>query len=273
MEPRHQKRILTVQDISCLGQCSLTVALPILSACGVEAAIIPSAILSTHTGSWSNFTFRDLTDDLPRITEHWQSYGIKFDAIYTGYIGSARQFDMINVMKKTLLRDGAPVIIDPAMADNGRLYTGFDKEYVKGMAEFVRDADYLLPNITEAALITDTEYRESYGKEYIEKLVYGLVAKGVKNVIITGVSFEPDKIGVCVYDGQIRYYFEDRLSYSMHGTGDVYSSVFTGALVGGQDIYSAAARAAGFTRLAMMNTPKEHGYGVNFESLLGKLSE
>ena len=267
-----QKRIVTVQDISCLGQCSITVALPILSACGVETAIVPSAVLSTHTGNWKSFTFRDLTEDMSAILDHWNSYGEKFDAIYTGYIGSVRQFPIIDEMKKTLLCDGAPVIIDPAMADNGKLYTGFDAEYVEGMKKFVCGADYLLPNITEASLITGMEYKQTYDKEYIETLVFKLTEMGIKNVVITGVSFKEDEIGVCVYDGSFRYHFENKLPFSSHGTGDIYASVFTGALVNGAEKLDAAIKAARFTRNAMLNTPKEHAYGVNFESLLHTLS-
>ncbi len=272
---KNQKRILTVQDISCVGQCSLTVALPILSACGVEAAVIPSAVLSTHTGNWTGFTFRDLTDDIPEITRHWCDNSIFFDGIYTGYIGNARQFDMINVIRDKLLRpgSGAPVIIDPAMADLGKLYYGFDDNFVKGMRKFVRGADYALPNITEASFLTGLDYRETYDEAYIEKLVGGLHELGVKNVIITGVSFEPSKLGICVSDGSsIIYHFEDKLEMSCHGTGDVYASVFTGKLISGMSALESGKAAAVFTRNAMLNTPQEHNYGVNFESILGELS-
>lgn len=273
IEMKAQKRILTVQDISCVGQCSLTVALPILSACGVEAAVIPSAVLSTHTGNWTGFTFRDLTDDIPEITRHWNDNGIDFDGIYTGYIGNARQFDMINVIREKLLRPGAPVIIDPAMADLGRLYYGFDEAFVAGMRKFINGADYALPNITEAAFLTGLDYRESYDEKYIEKLAAETIALGVKNVIITGVSFEPTKLGICVCDGKsIIYHFEDKLEMSCHGTGDVYASVFTGKLISGMSALESGKAAAVFTRNAMLNTPAEHNYGVNFESILGELT-
>lgn len=270
---KDQKRILTVQDISCVGQCSLTVALPILSACGVETAIIPSAVLSTHTGNWTGFTFRDLTDDMPDITRHWEENNILFDGIYTGYIGNARQFDMINVIREKLRRPAAPVIIDPAMADHGKLYYGFDDDFVAGMRGFAAGADYLLPNITEASFLTGMDYREKYDVSYIEKLARETYNLGVKNVLITGVSFEPAKLGICIYDGSsIVYHFEDKLEMNCHGTGDVYASVFTGKLITGSTAFESGKAAAVFTRNAMLNTPAEHAYGVNFESILGELT-
>ena len=179
------KRILTIQDISCVGQCSLTVALPIISACGVETAVLPSAVLSTHTGGFKGFTFRDLTEDMPLIENHWNKEGIKFAAIYTGYLGSTKQIDyVISIINSTLEAD-AKIIIDPAMADNGTLYYGFDDVFVKAMAKLCAKADYVLPNITEACFITGSEYKTEYDKAYIMDLLQKLVANGAKNVILT----------------------------------------------------------------------------------------
>lgn len=149
-------KILTIQDISCMGQCSLTVALPIISACGVETCVLPSAVLSTHTGGFTGFTFRDLTEDMPSINNHWQKEGIKFDAVYTGYLGSAKQIEYVKEIVATSKKEAAPFIVDPAMADNGKLYAGFDDAFVQEMKELCRVADYVLPNITEACLLTDT---------------------------------------------------------------------------------------------------------------------
>ena len=138
------KRILTVQDISCIGQCSLTVALPLLSACGIETAVLPSAVLSTHTGGFKGYTFRDLTEDMPAITDHWEKEKLYFDAVYTGYLGSARQIAYVRDIAKRLLKPGCPLIVDPAMADNGKLYPGFDSDFVESMKELVFGADYIL---------------------------------------------------------------------------------------------------------------------------------
>ena len=154
------KKILTIQDISCVGQCSLTVALPILSACGLETCILPSAVLSTHTAGFSGFTFRDLTDDMPKIQEHWQKENIKFKAIYTGYLGSVKQVGYVRNILDTMGTDDCIRIVDPAMADNGKLYSIFNDEYVKAMRELCASADILIPNITEAAFLAEVEYRE-----------------------------------------------------------------------------------------------------------------
>ncbi len=272
---RPQKRILTVQDISCVGQCSLTVALPILSSCGVETSVIPSAVLSTHTGNWKDFTFRDLTDDIPSITKHWIDNNITFDGLYTGYIGNARQFELIDIIRKNLLREGAPMIIDPAMADNGRLYFGFDDAFVAEMKKFVSSADYLLPNITEAALLTDMPFKTEYGEDYISELIEKLHAIGAKNIVLTGVSFSTDKLGACYSDGStLRYHFEERLNYTCHGTGDVFASVFSGRIVNGFGILDAVKDACVFVCEAMKNTNvAEHPYGTNFESVLYKLNK
>lgn len=269
------KRILTVQDVSCLGQCSVTVALPIISALGIECAIIPSAVLSTHTGAWAGYTFRDLTDDMPEIIKHWRSYNESFDGLYTGYIGNARQFDILKGVRDGLLKPGAPIITDPAMGDYGRLYKGFDLDFVQKMAKYVDGSDYVVPNITEAAFMTGIEYKETYGEEYIERLMRGLHALGAKNAVITGVGFSEDKIGVCVSEGDaLRYHFEDRLSGGLHGTGDVFASVFVGNLINGNGAFDSAVRAARFTKEAMLGTDsRTHSYGVCFESVLNKLFE
>ncbi len=269
------KRILTVQDISCLGQCSITVALPIISALGVECAIIPSAVLSTHTGSWSGYTFRDLTDDMPDIINHWASYNEKFDGLYTGYIGNVKQLEILADVRKKLLKEGAPIITDPAMADYGRLYKGFDENFVKEMAKYTAGSDYVVPNITEASFMTGVEYKEEYDEEYIKRLIAGLKRLGAKEVVLTGVSYTPEKIGVCVSEGErLLYHFEDRVPESFHGTGDVFASVFAASLINGYTALDAAARAARFTREAMLCTdPKTHSYGVSFEAVLGGLSK
>ena len=191
-------KLLTIQDISCVGQCSLTVALPILSAAGVETCILPSAVLSTHTAGFSGFTVRDLTEDIPAIAAHWRRENIAFDAIYTGYLGSTEQVAYVRDIFETLLKPGGLTIVDPAMADNGRLYPAFDGPYVEAMKSLAFGADIILPNITEACFLTDTEYRESYDEAYIAALLDRLTASGAKTVVLTGGSYSPDKTGVVV---------------------------------------------------------------------------
>ncbi len=271
-----QKRILTIQDISCVGQCSLTVALPIISACGVEAAILPSAVLSTHTAGFSGFTFHDLTDDMPSIREHWEKENIKFDAVYTGYLGSIKQIGFVLDIMKSCNKDGAPRIVDPAMGDNGSLYSIFDMEYARAMAGLCGKADIILPNITEACFMTDTEYKTEYDRAYIDTLLSKLTTLGAKTIVLTGVGYREGMTGVVVYEnGEYKYYEHKRISKGCHGTGDVYASAFTGALMRGFDAFSAAKIAADYTVLCIENTQDDpdHWYGVKFETVLGKLCQ
>lgn len=271
------KRILTIQDISCVGQCSITVAQPIISACGVETCILPAAVLSTHTGGFHNFTFRDLTEDMPRIAEHWKSEGIAFDAVYTGYLGSEEQIDIVKIIMDTVLLPDGIKIVDPAMADHGKLYYGFDNHFVGKMAELCGSADIILPNMTEAALMTGTEYRSGIVEEsYIKELLEALSKLGAPKIILKGVSFEEGKLGVAIYDaaeGKISYYFTEEVSGRSHGTGDCFAAAFVGSLMQGLPVQEAAAMAADFVVECMLQTAgdPDHWYGVKFEKALPML--
>lgn len=270
------KRILTIQDISCVGQCSLTVALPILSACGLETAILPSAVLSTHSVGFRDFTFRDLTEDIPAIRHHWQQEGIRFQAVYTGYLGSARQIEMVQDICRNLLVPGGKKIVDPAMADRGELYPVFDMDFVQEMKKLVGKGDIVLPNITEASLLTDTEYREEYDEEYICGLVDGIHRLGAGTVVLTGVSYDAQSTGVLVSEqGKQTYYRHELLDRGCHGTGDVYASSFVGAYMHGKTVPEAARIAADYTLACIKNTldDPDHWYGVKFEPVLGELIE
>lgn len=270
------KRILTIQDISCFGQCSLTVALPILSACGVETCILPSAVLSTHTGGFTGYTFRDLTDDMPAIAAHWKKENISFDAIYTGYLGSKKQISHVMDIMKTLTRQNGLKIVDPAMADNGRLYTGFDMDFVREMKNLCSVADILLPNITEACLLTGTEFRTEYDELYINTLLDKLASLTIGTIILTGVSYSPVRTGVIVFEkGESYYYSHRRIAVGCHGTGDVYASAFTGSLLRGNTNFESAKIAADFTLRCIENTKDDtnHRYGVKFETALPYLIE
>lgn len=270
------KKILTVQDISCVGQCSLTVALPIISACGVETAVLPSAVLSTHTAGFKGYTFRDLSDDMPSICAHWQKEGIRFDAIYTGYLGSQKQIDYVKDIFRSVAKEDCIRVVDPAMADNGALYPGFDIEFAKAMASLCAEADYVIPNITEAALVTETEYKTEYDREYIDLLLQRLCDIGCKNIILTGISYREGYTGVvCYVDGEYSYYEHKKLSTGSHGTGDVYASAFVGALMNGKSPCDSAKIAADFTVECIEETHRHenHWYGAAFEPVLGKLIE
>ncbi len=272
------KRLLTIQDVSCVGQCSLTVALPIVSACGIETAIIPSSVLSNHTApGYSGWTFCDLTDEMPKILERWLTEKISFDAFYTGYVTKTQIPHILDIMKKAA-RPGALRIVDPAMADNGKLYAGFDDDFPKEMAKLCKDADYILPNLTEASFLLGIPYvGEDYDQAYIEKVCRDLTKLGAKNVILTGVSFEKGKLGVAVYNGSsdsFEYYFAQEQPAFFHGTGDVYSSAFAGAIMRGKSAIQAASIAADFVVESIKYTlddKVDHWYGVKFERAIPSL--
>ena len=268
------QRILTIQDISCIGQCSMTVALPILSACGIETAVLPSAVLSTHTGGFKGYTFRDLTDDMPAIAQHWKTEKLRFSAVYTGYLGSQRQINYVKEIVASLCKPEGLLIVDPAMADNGKLYVGFDDDFVAEMKTLCAEADYLLPNITEACLLTGIPYREIYDHAYIEALLSALAFHPQQTLILTGVSFDSASTGVMIYrNGTSEYYCHRKISAGCHGTGDVYASAFTGALLHGKTPCEAAKIAADFTVrcIEYTNDDPTHWYGVKFEPILPEL--
>lgn len=268
-------RILTVQDISCVGQCSLTVALPILSACGTECCILPSAVLSTHTGGFTGFTFRDLTDDIPAIRAHWEKEDLHFDAVYTGYLGSEKQIAYMKDLFASPVLSGGRIIVDPAMGDNGKLYKGFDEQYAKSMATLCEGADVILPNITEACFMTGLPYKETYDEAYAQEVLKALFKLGPKHVILTGVSFEDSTTGVISASPEsYSYYKHKKIHKSFHGTGDIFSSAFTGAWMKGKTLDEASRIAADYTVASIENTvdDPDHWYGVKFELALDRLS-
>ena len=269
-------RILTIQDISCLGQCSMTVALPILSACGQETCIIPSAVLSTHTGGFTRPHIRDISMDIPGIAAHWKQENIAFDAIYTGYLGTKEQISDVAQVFDTMLRDGGKIIVDPAMADHGKLYSGFDMEYARAMGQLCKKADVILPNLTESCLITGCEYKEGYDEAYITDVLAKLHGMGMKQVVLTGVSYRPDETGVVLSDGKSVYYYRHKkMARSFHGTGDIYASAFVGSWIGGKSMEDAIAIAADYACECIRVTmdDESHWYGTKFETALPKLIE
>ena len=270
------KRVLTIQDISCLGKCSITVALPIISAMGVETTILPTAVLSTHT-MFQDFTVKDLTDQLVPITEHWKSQGVKFDAIYTGYLGSAEEIEIAKKIFDEFGGDDTLIFIDPVMADNGKLYAAFDMEYAKLNAGLCGKADVIVPNITEACFMTDTEYKEVYDEAYVLELLDKLSKLGAKKVVLTGVSLSEGKTGVYGIDtvtGEKIIYQNDKVSASYHGTGDIFASVSVGALMRGLAFDEAFKIAADYTAKtieATLKNPSKPWYGVDFETTIPAL--
>lgn len=272
------KRIVTIQDISCVGKCSLTVALPVISAMGVEASVIPTAVLSCHT-AFSDFTFHDLTDEIEPIVAMLKKQQIDFDAIYTGYLGSVRQIKIMSQVFKEFKTDKNIVVVDPAMADYGNLYKGFTQDFADEMAKLCGCADVILPNLTEACYMLNIPYvGDNYTKDFIKDILVKLSRQGCGYCAITGVSFDSQTLGVMSYNRESDSFFEyysQRLPYSFHGTGDVFASAFTGALM--QEGFSkenALQIAVDFTVECIRETLKNkdyHWYGIDFEKALPKL--
>lgn len=268
----HQKRVAAIHDLSGFGKCSLTVALPILSAAGIETSALPTAILSTHTGGISGYTYHDLTEDMRPIMKHWKSLDIKFDAIYTGFLGSFEQLDIVKEFFDAFRQEDNLILVDPVMGDNGELYTVFTREFAIGMRMLCQKADIIVPNLTEAALLLDEPFHPGpYTHAYIESLLRKLGALGPQKVVLTGVYFKEDELGAATYDrttDTIDYVFTQKIPGYYHGTGDVFASALLSALLNDFSLIDAAAIAVHFTTDSIRRTYKaktDYRFGVNFE--------
>lgn len=290
------KRVLTVQDISCVGKCSLTAAIPVISAMGIEVCPLPTAILSNHT-AFSSFSFLDLTDKIPEILNEWKKQGFHFDAIYTGYLGSIKQIDLVHKILDEFAQNDTLVVIDPCMADNGKLYTGFSQDFVQQMAKLCGRANVILPNMTEACFLVNQDYDIfTHTNESITKLMEKLLSLGANHVVLKGVDFSSDKIGVAYYSQKnnndsrnligksiiensiddMKIYFHHRYDENFHGTGDLFASVVTGALVLKKELKEAVEIACDFVQESIectLSNLNYNWYGVEFESALRKLSQ
>ena len=265
------KRILTIQDISCVGQCSATVALPILSACGHETCILPTALLSTHTGGFGRPAVVHLADALESVVRHWQENGILFDAILVGYLGSVEAVRLTSEILDTMLTTDGISIVDPALADHGKIYSGLSEEYAAAMEQLCRKAEIILPNITEAALFSGSPYQDQPDQPYIERLLNKL---DHPCVILTGVGFAPDRTGVLISDREgLFHYSHERIGKNCSGTGDMFAACFTGALLRGKSKREAVKIAADFVCSSITLTAEApaHWYGVKFEPVLPDL--
>ena len=271
-------KILTIQDISCFGQCSITVALPIVSAFGIETAILPSAVLSTHTAGFTDFTVRDLTEDLPAIQKHWEKEGIYFDAIYTGFIASIEQLDYIKDIINSRLKPGGLVFVDPAMADHGEFYNGFDQEFADKMGELCKLGDYILPNTTEACYLLHKPWKEEFTRQEMLDMANELSQFTKRHVILKGDTNEEGKLGMIVLDNDessCEIVYNDKIDYVSHGTGDVFASAFVGSTMRDKSPTQAAKIAGEFTKRAIEKTvgDENHKYGVKFEQVILELND
>lgn len=268
-----QKTALAIHDISCVGKCSLTVALPILSAAGIETSVLPTSVLSTHTGGFQGWTFHDLTGEIGPITRHWTTLGLEFDGIYSGYLGSKEQIALIGGIFERFGGKGLKVV-DPVMGDNGELYGGFSVDFPAEMKRLCAKADVIVPNFTEAALMLEEPYREGpYTKSYVEDILHKLSLICPRNIVVTGVRFDDKQIGAATLDvvsGTVEYAQAPLIPGYYHGTGDVFASALTSALLRGKGLGDSAQIAADFTVAAIQGTEagRDQKYGVNFEGAL-----
>lgn len=266
------ERILAVHDISCVGRCSLTVAIPIISSVGIECSGLPTAVLSTHTGGFTGYTYRDLTDDIVPIDDHWKSLGITFDAFYTGFLGSFEQIDIVSRLFDDLRHDGTTVYVDPVMADAGKLYPVFGPDFPQGMRRLCEKADVIMPNLTELCLMLGEEWIPGpYDRRYIDSMLEKAHGFGVRKVVLTGISFEDGKVGAVYKDfetGECGDVMRPEIPGYYHGTGDVFGSALVGACECGLPLSKAVEAAVNLTVSSIIRTyesGEDVRYGVNFE--------
>ncbi len=269
------KRILTLQDISCVGKCSLTVALPIISTMGIEACPVPTAMLSNHT-AFDSFSFFDLSEEMKNVKEQFKKQDFKFDGIYSAYLGSKEQVDIVSGFIDDF---NSLTLVDPVMGDHGKLYSGFDKDFPKTMKRLCKKADIIVPNTTEAGFLLgyDTIIPYSTENELKEHMKH-LCDLGPETVVITGVEMH-NKLGAAIYNKSVDefdIYLKDKISRTFHGTGDIFASVLFSSLIKDMPIKKALTNAVDFTYHCMeatVNNPDASWYGVDFESVLPRLFE
>lgn len=271
------KRIVSIQDFSCIGKCSQSIALPVLSAMGLECAALPTVLLSAHT-AFEGFYSRELTDSFAPITDHWKKLGVRFDAIYTGYLGTEKQIALVEDFIADFGADGAPVFVDPVMADHGRLYAGIAADFPERMKTLCRRADVITPNVTEACLLTGERYCERHEEPFVRGLLEKLLALGAKTAVITGVRADEAHMGVAAMDAAGKYtlHHTEYIPSVFYGTGDLFASTCVGALVRGLPLEQAVALAADYVVRTIRVTAHDHDarwYGVNFEQTLPYLME
>lgn len=260
-------RVLAINDISCVGKCSLTAALPVISACGVTCDVLPTALLSTHTGGFEGYTFRDLSDEIPSILKHWESLGLAFDFVYSGYLGNISQIDAVLDVKKRFLKPEGKFIVDPVMGDGGKLYAHFDFKFVEKMRSLCEEADVILPNVTEACLLAEEKYPAQGESLHAEKIINKLRSSHTCPVV-TGVE-EGNENAVYYANGKdIKRYALPNAEGFFCGAGDVFASAFTGCLARKKTLSEAIKLSADFTTASIFRTKRagtDKRYGLLFE--------
>ena len=275
------QRIAAVNDLSGFGRCSLTVSIPILSAMGYQVCPLPTAVLSAHTG-YPNPVVRDFTDDMEKFLNHWESLGLTFACGYTGYLGNERQADVLEPFLHHLREQGAMRLVDPAMADHGKLYSSCSPKLVEAMARLVALANVTTPNLTELCLLTDGDYATVSAapdrREQVEAMARQLLTKGCGAVVVTGVE-SGDIIENCVLasaDAAPVWVGGHRVDRHFAGTGDLFASVLCGWLLRGETLEEAVRKTTAFVCKTTAATARwqENGQdGIAFEPFLGELSK
>lgn len=268
------KRIASIQDFSCIGSCSQTIALPVLSAMGVECAALPTALLSAHT-AFDGFVSLDLTPQLPAIMAHWRAMHLRFDAVYTGYLASAEQVGLVGALLDGMDERPALTLIDPVMGDNGALYAGFSDSFPQVMRALCGRADILTPNVTEACLLTGTAYSPVQDAAQTRRLLERLLELGCRAAVLTGLRVDGDMaVAALQRDGTGTLVRTSYIPEVFHGTGDLFASTCAGALVQGAPLERAVRLAADYVALTLRRTvqaPDRRWYGVNFQETLPEL--
>lgn len=270
-----QKRILCINDLSCMGKCSITTALPVISALGIEAVVLPTAILSAHT-VFEGYTFTDTTYDMEKVLAHFEKMNENFDCIYIGYLGSKQQIKIVSRLID--IHPESLIITDPVMGDNGRLYSGFENDYPQILLELCKKSNVIIPNLTEACLLTHNPYiSENAPQNYIRDIAKAL-SQISQNAVITGVK---EKEFISVYTQQqgksLCKAAQSRLiQKQFHGTGDVFAAVLAGLLTLGKSLDESTRLATKFTEKCIektYNDPDSQWYGIRFEECLDLLCE
>lgn len=273
-----QKRAVCINDISGIGRCSITVASPILSSAGIETSVLPTALLSTHTGGFDSYSFLDLTEEMTRIIGEWKKLGITFDAIYSGYLGSFKQINTVSNFIDTFKAENTLVMVDPVMGDSGRYYAGFTDDYIEDMKKLCGKADIIVPNMTEALFLLGREYTDGpYTEEYIKEILVEITKTGCKKAVLTGVHYDRTHVGAASYDAENGVFDSallPRIEGFYHGTGDVFASALLACLMNGKNLAQATRIAVNFTHNSIERTykaQKDTRYGVMFEKELPDL--
>lgn len=271
---------LAIHDISGVGKCSLTVALPVLSCCGVETSVMPTAVLSTHTGGFTGFTYRDLTEDLLPMAEHWKQVGCHFQSLYSGFLGSAGQIGLVEQIFDWFREKDTIIMVDPVMGDGGKLYQTYTKEMADGMGRLCRKADIVVPNMTEACHLLGRDYDPGpYTREQVEEILRGLCELGPKMAVLTGVWLKAGSLGTACFDsqtGRTELFLTDRIEGFYHGTGDLFASALLGGLLNGMTLEASCEIATEFTWRTIETTfekSADHRFGPKFEAHLPWLAE